>query len=91
MANRITLRIFAIKQRIRSKNKQEMRGTMTATQLNANEVHPKSVYKWIMASGASKHMTSQWTAFHTYEIIIPYNVNLGDNNNVQVIEIDPLS
>ena len=39
-----------------------------------NEIHFKSMYKWIMDSGASKHMTLHKAAFDTYEVIIPRNM-----------------
>jgi sarcosine oxidase delta subunit len=34
-----------------------------------NEAHSKSVRKWNMDLGASKHITLHRTAFHTYEVI----------------------
>lgn len=45
-----------------------------------NEAHFKSMCKWIMDLGASKHMTSRTTTFEMYEVITPRNVHLGDNN-----------
>lgn len=50
-------------------------------------VHFKSVCKWIMASGASKHMTLHRTIFHTSEVITQRNVHLDDNNMLQAIGI----
>lgn len=47
-----------------------------------NEAHPKSVCKWIMGSGASKHMTLYRATFHTYEVIFPRNVHLDANSIV---------
>lgn len=52
-----------------------------------NEAHSKSVYKWILNLGASKHMTLHRTAFQMYEVIILRNIHLGDNNIVQTIEM----
>ena len=49
--------------------------------------HSKSVYKWIMNLGASKHITLHKTAFNIYEIIILYNMYLDDNNIVEAIEM----
>ena len=44
-----------------------------------------------MNSDASKHMTSYKIVFDTYEVIIPRNVHLSDNNIVQISVWDPLS
>ena len=49
------------------------------------ETHSKSVCKWIIDLGASKHITSYKAAFDTYEIITSNNVHLGDINVVQAI------
>lgn len=47
-----------------------------------NETYSNSMYKWIMNSGAFKHMTLHRTIFHMYEVITPCNIHLGDNNVV---------
>ena len=41
--------------------------------------------KWIMDSGATKHMTPHRNAFHTYEVIAPRNVHMGDDSVVKTI------
>ena len=55
-----------------------------------NETHSKSMCKWIMDSGASKHMTLHKAAFDTYEVITPRNVHLDDNNVVQAIGMESI-
>ncbi len=47
--------------------------------------HSRSACKWIMDSGATKHMTSHRAAFDTYEVIAPRNVHLGDDSVVEAI------
>lgn len=47
--------------------------------------YSKSICKWIMDSGATKHMTPYRAAFDTYEVIPPRNVHLGDDSVVQAI------
>ena len=49
------------------------------------EAHSRSVCKWIMDSGATKHMTSHRTAFDTYEVISPRNVRLSDGSAAEAI------
>ena len=49
--------------------------------------HFKSMCKWILDSGATKHMTPHRMAFHTYEVISPRNVHLGDDSVVNAIGI----
>ena len=56
------------------------------TDLNALMTHiPRICAMWIINLSASKHMTLHKDAFHTYEVITPRNVDLGDNNVVQAI------
>ena len=43
-----------------------------------------------MKLGASKHMTSHRAAFNTYEVIIPRNVHLDDNNVVGAIRMESI-
>ena len=50
-----------------------------------NEARFKSICKWLMDSGASKHLTSHRAVFNTYEVITTQNVHLDDNNVVQAI------
>ena len=52
-----------------------------------NEAHSKSMYRWIIDSEASKHMTSYKAAIDTYEVIISRNVHLDDDSVVQAIKI----
>jgi len=47
--------------------------------------HSRSASKWIMDSGATKHMTSHRAAFDTYEVIAPRNVHLGDDSVVEAV------
>jgi transposase InsO family protein len=47
--------------------------------------HSNSISKWIMDSGATKHMTPHRAAFDTYEVIAPRNVHLGDDSVVEAI------
>jgi transposase InsO family protein len=47
--------------------------------------HSNTMCKWIMDSGATKHMTPHRAAFHTYEVISPRNVHMGDDSIVQAI------
>ena len=49
------------------------------------EAHSMSVCKWIMDSGATKHMTSHRTAFDTYEVICPRDVRLSDGSVAKAI------
>ena len=49
--------------------------------------HSKSMCKWIMDSGATKHMTPHRAAFNTYEVIAPRNVHLGDDSVVEAIGV----
>ena len=49
--------------------------------------HSKSMCKWIMDSGATKHMTPHRAAFDTYEVIPPRNVHLGDDSVVNAIGV----
>ena len=55
------------------------------TFVTRNEIHSKSMYKWIMDLSVSKHMTSHKTTFDTYEVITPRDVHLGDNSAIQDI------
>lgn len=52
-----------------------------------NEAHSKSMYKWIMVLGASKHMSLYRTTFSTYEVIAPRIVDLDDNSVAKAIRI----
>ncbi len=47
--------------------------------------HFKAIYKWIMDSGATKHMTPHRAAFDTYEVIPTCNVHMGDDSIVEAI------
>lgn len=49
--------------------------------------HSKSVCKWIMDSGATKHMTPNRAVFDTYEAIAPRNVHLGDDSVVEAVGV----
>ena len=40
--------------------------------------------------GASKHMTSHRATSNTYEVIIPRNVHLDDNNVVDAIRMESI-
>jgi transposase InsO family protein len=42
--------------------------------------HCKAICKWIMDSGATKHMTPHTAAFDMYEVIPTRNVHMGDNS-----------
>lgn len=50
-----------------------------------NEVHFKSMCKWIMNSRATKHMTSYKAAFDMYEVNATHYVYLGDDIVVKAI------
>ena len=45
----------------------------------------KSICKWIMDSGATKHMTLHRTTFNTYEVISPRDVRLSDGSMAAAI------
>ena len=45
----------------------------------------KGLSKWIMDSGATKHMTPHKEAFATYEVISPRNVHMGDDSIVEAV------
>jgi hypothetical protein len=47
--------------------------------------HFKAIYKWIMDSGATKHMTAHRAEFDTYEVIPTRNVHMGDDSIVEAI------
>jgi hypothetical protein len=47
--------------------------------------HCKAICKWIMDSGATKHMTPHRAAFDMYEVIATRNVHMGDDSIVEVI------
>ncbi len=47
--------------------------------------HCKVICKWIMDSGATKHMTPHRAAFDMYEVIPTRNVHMGDDNIVEAI------
>ncbi len=47
--------------------------------------HCKAICKWIMDSGATKHMTPHRAAFDTYKVIPTRNVHIGDDNIVEAI------
>ena len=47
--------------------------------------HFNTMCKWIMDSGATKHMTPHRNAFHTYEAIAPRNVHMGNDSVVKAI------
>ena len=55
-----------------------------------NEPHSHSMCKWIVDSGASKHISSHKAVFDMYEVITPHNVHLDDNNIVQAIEMESI-
>ena len=61
-----------------AKNAKDNNKFAFATQHGA---HSRSICKWIMDLGATKHMTSYRAAFNTYEVISLRNVYL-DNDNV---------
>ena len=50
-----------------------------------NVAHSKSVCKYIIDLGASKHMTLYRATFDTYEITVSCNVYLDDNSIVKAI------
>ncbi len=41
--------------------------------------HCKAICKWIMDSGATKHMTPHKVAFHMYEVIPTHNVHIVED------------
>ncbi len=47
--------------------------------------HCKAICKWIMDSGATKHMTPHKVAFNIYEVIPTRNVHMGDDSIVEAI------
>ena len=49
----------------------------------------KSMCKWIINTGATKHVTSQRAAFfiYIYKVIVPCDVHLGDDSVVKAIKI----
>ena len=47
--------------------------------------HCKAICKWIMDSGATKHMTPHKVAFDMYEVIPTRNVHMGDDSIVEAI------
>ncbi|OAE20919.1 hypothetical protein AXG93_3256s1660 [Marchantia polymorpha subsp. ruderalis] len=49
--------------------------------------YARSMWEWIMDSGATKHMTSHRLAFHTYEVLTSQNVHLGDDSILEAIGI----
>jgi hypothetical protein len=49
--------------------------------------HCKAICKWIMDSGATKHMTPHRAAFDMYEVIPTRNVHMGDDNIVEAIRM----
>ena len=44
-----------------------------------------SVFKWIMDSGATKHITLHRTTFNVYEVICLRNVHLGNDRVAKTI------
>ena len=52
-----------------------------------NGPHSKSSCKWIMDSGATKHMTPHKEAFHSNEVISPRNVHLDDDSVVDAVGV----
>ena len=84
-ANRATMHFWNINQRtMRMQKKLEYKDKYTVTMFNG--AHYKSWCKWITNLRASKHMTFHRAVFHPYEVMAPYNVNLGDNCVIQLIE-----
>ena len=65
------------KKRENANNVQDKDEFAFATQ---HKAHSRSVCKWIMDSGATKHMSSHKMAFDIYEVISPRNVCFGDDN-----------
>ncbi len=49
--------------------------------------HFKAICKWIMHSGATKHMTPHRATFDTYEVIPTRNVHMGDDSIVEAIRM----
>jgi hypothetical protein len=47
--------------------------------------HCKAICKWIMDSGATKHMTPHRATFDMYEVIPTRNVHMGDDSIVEAI------
>ena len=91
LANRVTLCVFATKQRIRSENKQKnTNDDDDYAFVMCNEPHSNSMWKWIVDSGASKHISSHKAVFDMYKVITPHNVHLDDNNIVQAIEMESI-
>lgn len=55
-----------------------------------HQTHSEIIWKWIMYSGAKKHMTYGRTAFDTYKVIAPFNVCLGDDSIMETIGMGPI-
>ena len=55
-----------------------------------HEAHSESLCKWIMDSGATKHMTLQ-RAFDIYKVIFVCNVCLGDDSVAEDIVMGSIS
>jgi hypothetical protein len=52
-----------------------------------HKVHLKRVCKWIMDSGATKHITLHRVSFKIYEVICSCNTRLGEINMAKAIKI----
>lgn len=50
-----------------------------------HRAHLMNICKWIMNLEATKYMSSHRAAFHTYEVMFPCNVHLGDNSVAKAI------
>jgi hypothetical protein len=87
VANRATLHDFASRPRTtrRRRMPSKPRMMMTMPLQQRMETIARPICKWIMDSGATKHMTPHRATFDMYEVIPTRNVHMGDDTIVEAI------